>query len=384
MRILETYLYRLCVLICLCGSCYIGYLQFKQYLKNDDLASISYRKFNNEEKDEYPTISICILGPTGWIFDSSHDGFKSTNATPESYHNYLRGSLKEYPAEFIGIKFEDVALDIQKRFSIRFYEYFLQDGDELEHRRSPLIPAYQDPTKVCISKDSSFRKGAKQISDRLVFNSSKLYTATARIRIHIHQKGKLLRNLWYPIFTPRRSQFKSAITKIIDVGKVDILRERAKGETPCDQNMKDEDEYIINQSIKNIGCVPTFWEKVKNRTENHQTIRMCKSTTDYRKAARHGYGTFKTIGELDSMYKNPCTVMLTSITTRDEQKSSDPTQGLFKLRFHYNQNLYREIINSQAYTSEALLGQVGGIVGTVYHFVSQSNIFIILIVICRT
>ena len=37
-------------------------LQFKYYFDNEDVASISYREFNVEVKDQYPTFTICLLG----------------------------------------------------------------------------------------------------------------------------------------------------------------------------------------------------------------------------------------------------------------------------------------------------------------------------------
>ena len=88
------------------------YLQFKYYLNNDDLASISYRTFNKEEKDEYPTVSICFTGYYGNIFNESHDVFNSINVTRESYHDYLSGKMDYHPDQFSTIQFDYVALDI--------------------------------------------------------------------------------------------------------------------------------------------------------------------------------------------------------------------------------------------------------------------------------
>ena len=77
MRSLETCLYRFCLLICMCSTSYMIYLQFKYYLDNEDMASISYRIFNNEEQDEYPTFSICFRGWSGEINNQSHGVFLS-------------------------------------------------------------------------------------------------------------------------------------------------------------------------------------------------------------------------------------------------------------------------------------------------------------------
>ena len=377
MRSLETCLRRVCLIICLSSAFYMTYLQFKYYLNNEDIASISYQKFNNEEKDEYPTISICISGPYGWMFKPSNDDFKSTNVTASSYSKYLRGLLKENPAEFSDIKFDDVALDVRDRFSVRYTGAFSGYHRRIKTRRSSLIPAYQDPSIVCISKNSSYEKGVKQILDQISLNSTMLYSVSARLNIYVHQKGRLIRNrLDLHVFQPEPSHYKAGIEKIIDIGQVDILRERDKSKAPCDHNIKDEDKFIINQSIANIGCIPTFWEKFTNSIALNQSTRRCTSTNDYQKAQHQINDDFKTIGEKDSIYKRPCTAMLTSITTKDGQKKSRVIPGKLVVKFYYTQYLYREIVTSQAYTSETLLGQVGGFVGMPYQFILWSRILL--------
>ena len=57
----------------------------------------------------------------------------------------------------------------------------------------------------------------------------------------------------------------------------------------------------------------------------------------------------------------PCTFMMTSIATRDNLDFNQP--GHFRIDFEYRRHYYREIQNTKAYTSETLLGQIGGFVG---------------------
>ena len=90
------------------------YLQFKYYLSNEDLSSISYQKFNKEEKDKYPNFSICFHGLRGEIFKQSSGVFDPTNITPASYTKYLLGDLEDQSTQFSSIKFDDVAFDIHE------------------------------------------------------------------------------------------------------------------------------------------------------------------------------------------------------------------------------------------------------------------------------
>ena len=104
------------------------YLQFKYYLNNDDLSSISYREFNDEEQDEYPIFSIGLLGSEGQIFKQSHEVFTSHNVTRESYSNYLQGWLEDYFDQLFSIKYDEVAMDIKEGYLSWTHEIYYQEG----------------------------------------------------------------------------------------------------------------------------------------------------------------------------------------------------------------------------------------------------------------
>ena len=43
----------------------MSYHLLLQYLKNEDSSSVSFRKFNNDERDVYPSFSICMHSVKG-------------------------------------------------------------------------------------------------------------------------------------------------------------------------------------------------------------------------------------------------------------------------------------------------------------------------------
>ena len=116
MGLIEKFLYGVCLLSCLSSAGYMTYLQFKYYLDNEDFAAISHRKFNQEQKDEYPSLTICLFDTHGGIFKRSHEVFTSTNVTRSMYRRYLLGDLEEQPSEISSIKFDDVVLDINDQW----------------------------------------------------------------------------------------------------------------------------------------------------------------------------------------------------------------------------------------------------------------------------
>ena len=374
MRLSELCLYRFCLLICLFCASYMTYFQFQYYLNDEDSASISYRQFNKEEKDEYPAFSICLKGNKGRIFKRSHDAFKSINISRGSYYRYLRGFLPKHLEEFHDIKFSDVVLDITKDVLIKSYESYREWGKINGNKDLMwMLPGFQSYHKSCISKNILYRQNVMQEDDHIILNSSIIYGNGGYLNIYVHQHGRSLRSgkKVGSIRPKERKKVNGSIRKYIDIGLVDILRRRSKGKNPCDQDMKDEDEYILDKVMRNVGCIPTFWAKFAEGIKLNQTIRMCNSTADYQKTRSQLKRIVYSFDTENSMYKHPCTEMMTATTSTDAIREDNP--GTFEIRISYRELLYREIINNKAYSSETLLSQVGGLVGMLYPLIIVQN-----------
>ena len=151
------------------------------------------------------------------------------------------------------------------------------------------------------------------------------------------------------------------VSRILEIGQVDILRKRVDGKFPCDPNMENEDDYKLEQIVKKVGCIPTFWERFAGAIGLQQTLPKCKNTKDYKNTWEQLWGSLNSFKTNGGNYKSPCTMMITSTTTRDDAEPIG--EGMLRLKLEYNYNLYREILNTRAYTGETLLGQVGGFVG---------------------
>ena len=130
---------------------------------------------------------------------------------------------------------------------------------------------------------------------------------------------------------------------------------------PCDPYMDNEDEYRIQQIIKSVGCIPTYWRQFAESMGLNQTNHICKTAMDYGKVETQLANIQADITALDITHKLHCTRMVASVIAKDEHQIAAP--GILELLFAYHVTSYQEIKNTRAYTSETLLGQVGGFVG---------------------
>ena len=57
-------------LACFTLAGYMGFLQFKSYLRNEDSTAISYELFEGDDDRAYPTFSACLYKGGGAIFQT--------------------------------------------------------------------------------------------------------------------------------------------------------------------------------------------------------------------------------------------------------------------------------------------------------------------------
>ena len=179
MRSLEICLYRICLLVCLCSTGYMTYLQFKYYLDNDDVASISYQHFNQEEKDKYPTVTLCISDQNnnGKIFNETNTVFDLNVTTPSLYEHFLWGSVKNRTFDLSTIQYDDVILNVHDgylRGAVSGTSFFTFSGYQ-NYYPVPFNEAfYRGPNTLCFEKKvkASHKKNARQYWDGIYLNST--------------------------------------------------------------------------------------------------------------------------------------------------------------------------------------------------------------------
>lgn len=373
MSLMENCISKLSVFTCLSMTAYMTYLQFKYFVANGDLAAISYRKFNTEEKDEYPTITICLSGPTGGIskkirnFLNTSESLQTHYRLQLHYHKYLSGDFEDHSNQFDSIKYEDVAINIHDGF-LKYTDAKLTTDDTTYGHAFAMLSSFSNPEKVCYSKNVSYHKDARQIYDQIKLNSKLLRDNSIGVSVYLHQKGKLIRSFYREdLFVPYIDTGTACNVKQFNIGQIEVVVRRENSKIPCNKNLTDEDGYVLNLVLKNAGCVPTFWEQFNDKFELNGTLVECQSQEEFKRFADEYRKAVKTLDSSGSLYVQPCTQMMISSTNKEIKRPCYlGMTGILTLRFYYDQGLYREIINTQGYTIETLLGQVGGYVGTVY------------------
>ena len=80
---------------CIVLVIYMVYQQILEYQKNEDSTSVSYRNFNQDERDLYPSYSICMHSTKGAILNGkSFSSGKPDSLEIDELHKMLIGRKK--------------------------------------------------------------------------------------------------------------------------------------------------------------------------------------------------------------------------------------------------------------------------------------------------
>ena len=374
MKVFENQLFLIFLLICFGLTCYETYIQLSEYVKNEDNAFIEYRNFNLEEKDTYPTFTICFLGD---FFNNDHQSFTTNNITPSTYGSFLVGFEDEDP-KYDKILYDDVSLNMMDKYVSRFDSAFSNESDfyrisyntENKNRNEiPLSITIQQPIIHhgkpsfirCISKNVTYQKNNIQTADGMWFDAKLMSQKGYELRLYIHQIGQAMQAL---MTTPRLEitdtsevlEIKQEYEYSID--NVEVLRKRHDSKIRCDESLLDETKLIRNMIMRKVGCIPAYWQIFAGNLP--QKLPKCKKD-QYQQIFKKYLSKWEFSNPLGSMYTQPCQTMTLSAIHREG--NIEMAKSVFEVVFRYDQKYYKAIINKRAYTSGSLLGQVGGYVG---------------------
>ena len=85
-----------------------------EYLKNEDVIEISYRKFDQTKGDsQYPSMSLCFVDSYKHsVFENAHHSKKDKNINTTSYDNFINGDV--WDENMLKVKYANVTLDLKE------------------------------------------------------------------------------------------------------------------------------------------------------------------------------------------------------------------------------------------------------------------------------
>ena len=377
MIFVEIVITKIFQLLCIVLVMYMSYEQLLEYLKNEDSSSVSYRKFNQAEKDIYPSISICLHSTQGGIFDETSElkqmfATEDVISSTDEYHKMLIGQ-KDLSHGFKSSDFDQMTVDIVYQF-VDISVSYTKEGREINPWYSvsntsldfPFYESYHDPYFNCITKRVEFVRNQILHYDYLVLNARQLYEYVSKfdndttLFLHVHHPGQLVREFGKQKFQLNRLDFENAMNGTnnyleIHISDLEMVRRRFDSVSQCNDTLENEDHHWLMNVIDDVKCIPTYWKEIyltqsqmnkQNTTLTNPDIPECNSSTQYANI-HSNYLPPNNFDRVTRLYKEPCNRMRLTLNFLRQDKKKVGSSLI--LAFNYNIEEYRETLNHRAF-----------------------------------
>ena len=129
------------------------------YIENKDSSSVGYRRFNQEERDIYPAVSICLQSSKGTIFKKTHNLLHNLGEDGGKIYQDMLLGYANITNDFTNITYNDVTKNLFEDF-VDVYFTMTKQGDvidtwqpNIDYENLPFYKSYQDPYLTCMTKN---------------------------------------------------------------------------------------------------------------------------------------------------------------------------------------------------------------------------------------
>ena len=347
-----------------------------QYHLNDDVSVVEFHEFDENLGFPYPSVSLCF-----------HPGFldnefnaSSRKIDMNSYWNYLAGDY--WHDDLLDVLYDDVTKKIEDYFLgatvWSFYTnkegwvgylYLNQDlpipdnGINYDAFTPKFYTSKRGVYEKCLTVDIPNDIPNKVFTFELFFNNS-VFRQGVRpidnefgIKIHYPNQCLTSKHSKYS-WKERVSQYWGVwydYTMHFLVENIIVRNRRNINKSPCNVNWKYDDQVIMMNAIREVGCHPPHWIRMNDFPN-------CSSKEQMKKFA-----------ELDlKEHKPPCKQIKKVVYAYEEldhveesifwgRESSDDTY--FKVKIQFDDSSLMEIKSIRAFNFQSLIGNAGGYLG---------------------
>ena len=310
---------------------------FKKYLKDEDLCLVDYIDFENSTEIEHPELSFCFVHP---FLDQNLEKF---GVDSNEYVEHLKGET--FIENLTKIDYTNVTLNLE--------EYYTSTSITYENGEYSFIDAdihqtfngfWYDPFVKCFSVYSKKLNmpDVKFVSHRFKLEMFQYFKQTF---VKFHGRTQFLLGDSVKFLSSDENATNGIIISLM-ITKVEILKRRNKGSSPCLSNLKNWDELALLKYTNDIGCSAPYHG-------SYQTFPVCSTANELKRWLKM-LPMVKTNRE-----GQPCQVM--PRITYDVLKVPTMNKEL-EITIGYPKEA-KVITQSRAVDVDALIGNIGGYIG---------------------
>ena len=306
-----------------------------RFYRNEDISTISYKKFHQNINAIYPSFSFCVIPPV--LQDELNicqKQAKQQNKTEDfcledlSYE-YWDDRVSEKGYDNITVSLEDNL--IATHLLLHDYTSFVVSNFTLGQTSTGFTPSYyvsfRAITRKCFTFDIPLMKRSLVFRLGILIKKS-LFPKGHRpsnygFYTYIHYPGQRLTTYNTVKYEwPKRENKTSNYFMKFNIKDVDVISYRNKHNDPCYEDWKGHDSLIMDGLVKESGCKPIYWN-------TSQQIRTCSGIAEMK-----NFRGQPTTSKVQS-YPSPCRAierLHSNYHEKDVDEGSYETMGLGNLR----------------------------------------------------
>ena len=304
---------------------------------NDDLCTVDYRKYYEEQTDHYPVLSLCFKNP----FSSTKLRMVTPEINETSYLKFLRGEY--FSPEMLDIDYKNVTMDISE-YAMKYFLWWRNGTIELvplKNDESLFEPTFSGfwlhNFFKCYGMKIPPNSGIQQLG---VLMKNEVFPNG--IRPHslsfftlLHYPNQLLRSVRSINYMWPKIVSNATYETVFKINKMEMIRRRNKRARPCHDSANYDDRILAEHTSK-VGCNAPYQEP-------STSIRPCSTMHEIKQAL-----LLLRTDEYGSIL--PCRAMEKIIYTTMESDMSG-TQwngtGEFWISYSFYDQYFQEIIKTR-------------------------------------
>ena len=364
-----------------------------EYMKNEDVIEISYRKFDQTKGDShYPAMSLCFVDAYRQSeFEKHYSNDNDQNKiNASSYSEFINGNM--WDERMLKVSYDAVTIDINdylistcmittmsrvceeihkidtvvfpsplgvlKCFSF----HHIIGSDHYLHNRKNINASKVNLDEVMISiKNSVFPDGIRPPSGRFL--------------IMFHYPFQLARSIYRTLYNwPTQENASSTYYAMqFHIKSVETLKRRIDGNQEC-YDWENYDTKTMEDVMQSVGCQPPYWKSKYKRAP-------CKSSIEMKNIASHYQAKLYQDDKFGKVIP-PC-VEVKKVDVEFEEEGGDKSKnefsndfydkfatdagtkhGWFIIHLHFWSSIdFKEIKQIRAYSIMSAIGNASGYVG---------------------
>ena len=361
-----------------------------EYLKNEDVIEISYRKFDQTKGDsQYPSMSLCFVDSyKHTVFEKTHHSKKDKNISTTSYTDFINGDV--WDDNMLKVKYANVTLDLKDYLiSTCMITTMSRDCQEIDKIDTVVFPSPLGVLK-CFSihhiigseynTEKSMKSSVLNLDEVMISINNSIFPngirpTSGRFLIMFHYPYQLVRSIYTTFYNwPTQENADSRYYAMqFHVKSVETYKRREDGNSEC-YDWKHYDSKTMEDVMKSVGCQPTYWKSKFKRP-------ICHSSTQMKNIVSHYQAKLYQDDQFEKVIP-PC-VEIKKVDVEFEENVGDTSKnefsndfyekfaqkagtkhGWFIIHLHFWSSIdFKEIKQIRAYPIMSAIGNASGYVG---------------------